>query len=373
MVDNISIDILFHILQGKRKPMKNRPPLKLFHTNQFLLFILLLFAILYFGRSFLIPIIMGSLFAMLLAPLTLRLEKWHFPRVLAATLTVLISVGVVMAIFSVLINQLILLGDDLSAMENRLPGLLEKTYDYISETFALTKEQQETYIKNQLNLASGRITNMVTMILRSLGMYLFNFVIVITYAILLLIYRDQLKNFVLQLVEKNNSKRVEHAAGIIDKTTNVASSYIAGMMIVVLILTVANIIALSVIGVEHALFFGLAAGLLNLIPYVGMVSGSAFPVIYAFLTHDTASVAVITLIYFVVIQHVEAYILTPNITGAKVELSPLATIVALFMGGFVWGIAGMVVFVPILGIAKVVFDNVEELQPYGYLIGIRKK
>lgn len=353
--------------------MKISPPSKLYHTNQFLLFILLLFTIMYFGRSFLIPIIMGSLLAMLLAPLTLRLEKWRFPRVLAATLSVLLTVSIIIAIFSVLINQLIFLGDDLSAMENRIPGLLEKIYDYISETFALTKEQQETYIKNQLSMASGRITNMVTMILRSLGMYLFNFVIVITYAILLLIYRDQLKNFVIQLVQKKNYEKVGQAAGIIDKTTNVASSYIAGMMIVVLILTIANIVALSVIGVEHALFFGLAAGLLNLIPYVGMVSGSAFPVIYAFLTQDTASVAVITLIYFIVIQHVEAYILTPNITGAKVELSPLATIVALFMGGFIWGIAGMVVFVPILGIAKVVFDNVEELQPYGYLIGIRRK
>src|SRR5690625_5707369 len=72
-----------------------------------------------------------------------RLERWRFPRVLAATLSVLISVGVVIAIFSVLINQLIFLGDDLSTMENRLPALLEKTYDYISETFALTKEQQE--------------------------------------------------------------------------------------------------------------------------------------------------------------------------------------------------------------------------------------
>src|SRR5690625_7980234 len=130
-------------------------------------------------------------------------------------------------------------------------------------------------------------------------MYLFNFVIVITYAILLLIYRDQLRNFVLQLVEKSNSERVQQAAGIIDKTTNVASSYIAGMMIVVLILTVANITALSVIGVEHALLVRLAAGLLKLIPYVGMVSGSAFPVMYACLTHGTAAGALITLTFFV--------------------------------------------------------------------------
>src|SRR5699024_616749 len=126
--------------------MKISPPSKLYHTNQFLLFILLLFTIMYFGRSFLIPIIMGSLLAMLLAPLTLRLEKWRFPLVLAATLSVLLTVSIIIAIFSVLINQLIFLGDDLSAMENRIPGLLEKIYDYISETFTLTKEQQETYI-----------------------------------------------------------------------------------------------------------------------------------------------------------------------------------------------------------------------------------
>src|SRR5690625_7809397 len=91
--------------------------------------------------------------------------------------------------------------DYLSTMENRLHALLKKTYDYISETFALTKEQQETYIKNQLNLASGRITNMVTMILRSLGMYLFNFVIVITYAIILHIYSDNHRYCVLHIVE----------------------------------------------------------------------------------------------------------------------------------------------------------------------------
>src|SRR5690625_7985579 len=117
--------------------MKNRPSLKLFHTNQFLLFILLLFTILYFGRSFLIPIIMGSLFAMLLAPMNFRLERWRFPRVLAATLSVLISVGVVIAIFSVLINQLIFLWENLSTMENRLTARLGMIYGYTSDTFVL--------------------------------------------------------------------------------------------------------------------------------------------------------------------------------------------------------------------------------------------
>lgn len=348
--------------------MNVRRPTPLFRTNQVLLFLLLFFSILYLGSSFLIPIALGSLLAMLLAPLTRLLERWRFPRILASGVSVLLTVSVIIAVFSILINQLVLLGQDLKSIEDRLPRILENTYTYISETFELSKEQQENYLKDQLSLAAGRITNFATVVLRSLGAYLVNFVIVVTYAILLLLYRGRLKNFVIQVVRKQDKEGVKYTAQIVEKTSKVASSYIAGIFIVVLILSVVNTIVLSIIGVKHALFFGLVAGLLNLIPYIGSVLGSVLPVVYALLTHDTASAAFITAIYFIIIQNVESYILTPNIAGAKVDLSPLATIFALLLGGFIWGVAGMVVFIPILGIAKVIFDNVEDLHPYGYLI-----
>lgn len=351
--------------------MNTRKSSPLFNANQFLLFLLLLFGIMYLGKSLLVPLVFGSMLAMLLAPLTARLEKWRIPRVPAALISVLLIVGIIISVFSVLINQLISLGNDLSKLESNLPKILENVYTLISDTFELTKEQQEEYIRSQLRLATGRITNIATMTLRSLGVYLFNFVIVITYTILMLIYRFRFKDFVAQLVGMRRKEKVVKAIQIVEKATTVASSYIAGVFIVIIILTVANIVALSLIGMEHALFFGLVAGILNLIPYVGMVSGSAIPVIYLLLTQDTLTAPIVTTLYFIAIQNVEAYILTPNITGAKVDLSPLATIFALLLGGFIWGMAGMVVFVPILGIAKVVFDNVEELRPYGYLIGTR--
>ncbi len=343
----------------------------LFHVNQVLLFLLLLFTLLYWGSSFLIPLALGSLLAMLLAPFTRQLERWKFPRLLASLVSVLLTVSIIITIFSILINQLILLGRDLGSLEDRLPTMLENVYIYISDTFELSKEQQEGYLKNQLSLAAGGITNFATLLLRSLGGYLVNFMIVVTYSILLLLYRGRLKNFIIRLVRVQSREGVGEATHIVEKTTQVASSYIAGIFIVVLILSVVNTAALYFIGIKHALFFGLLAGLLNLIPYIGSVMGSVFPVLYALLTHDTASAAFIAGIYFFVIQNVESYILTPNIAGAKVDLSPLATIFALLLGGFIWGVAGMVVFVPLLGIAKVVFDNVDELHPYGYLISTR--
>lgn len=65
----------------------------------------------------------------------------------------------------------------------------------------------------------------------------------------------------------------------------------------------------------------------------------------------------------------ESYFLTPNITGNKVKLNPMATIMVLLLGALVWGVAGMILFIPFLGILKVVFDNIEPLRPFGYIIG----
>ncbi|WP_236974609.1 AI-2E family transporter [Membranihabitans maritimus] len=343
----------------------------LFTVNQFLLFLLLLFTMLYLGRSFLIPIALGSLLAMLLVPICKKLEDWGLSRGLSAGISVLLTIVVIAGVFTVLINQIILVGEDIGSLQDRLPTMLNSFYDYVSDSFALSREQQEGYLKEQLKAAAGEITNFATLIFSSLGLYLVNFVIVITYAVLLLLYRDRLKNFVIQVVRKRSSDNVEDAADIVEKTTRVASSYIAGVFLVVLILAITNTITLYAIGLKHALFFGLTAGILNLIPYVGSLLGSLLPVVYALLTQDSSSVVVMTGIYFIIIQHVESYVLTPNIAGAKVDLSPLATIFALLLGSFIWGIAGMVVFVPILGIAKVVFDNVDVLKPYGYLIATR--
>src|SRR5690606_24102365 len=118
-----------------------------------------------------------------------------------------------------------------------------------------------------------------------------------------------------------------------------------------------------------ALFFAIIAALINIIPYIGSVAGGAIVVAYTLLTRDTLAVPIIVTIFFTVVQQLDSYVLTPKHTGGQVQLSPLFTIMVLLLGGMVWGAAGMILFIPILGVVKVVFDNVESLKPYGYLIG----
>src|SRR5690606_40268343 len=156
------------------------------------------------------------------------------------------------------------------------------------------------------------------------------------------------------------------------KTTNVASSYLAGVCIVALIFSVINSIGLSIIGIENALFFGVMVAFINIIPYIGSVAGSAIVVIYTLITRDSLVTPAVVALFFIVLQQIDSYVLTPKITGSKIQLNALATIMSMLLGSLVWGVAGMILFVPFLGAAKVVFDHVNSLKPYGSLIGDRE-
>ncbi len=94
-----------------------------------------------------------------------------------------------------------------------------------------------------------------------------------------------------------------------------------------------------------------------------------FPVLAALVTNESFEPVIWVLITFSVIQGIDNYFVTPVVMGGEVNLSALATILIIICGGFIWGIAGMILFVPMLSIAKIVFDQVEGLKPYGYLVG----
>ena len=79
------------------------------------------------------------------------------------------------------------------------------------------------------------------------------------------------------------------------------------------------------------------------------------------------------LIVFSITQFIESYILEPYVVGHKVEINPVFTIIIVILGGALWGVAGMIISIPVLGILKVVFDHVPYLHPFGYLIGEEEK
>lgn len=324
------------------------------------------FAILYFGRSFLIPLAISGLFAMLLVPVSKKLEMWRFPKGLAAFFSVLIIVIGILGLLTLLSVQVNRFVNDLPRLEAAASEKLESAHSFIADVADVPPEDQKNYLQDQVNEFFSSLAVHIKNLLMATSQFLVFFILIIVYTSLFLIYRDRLENFVLKLVSNNNNDKTHT---IIKDITHVANSYITGVFIVVIILAIVNSLGLYLIGIEHAIFFGVLAGILNIIPFIGSMVGSLIPVFIALLTKDTIWYAVIVAIFFFVVQQIESYFLTPRITGSKVKLNPLATIVVLMLGSVVWGIAGMILFIPYLGILKVVLDHIPQLQPFGYLIG----
>ncbi|GGC25774.1 AI-2E family transporter [Parapedobacter defluvii] len=348
-------------------PTKSNP---IARFNQVLLFIVLVFAILYFAKPFLIPVAIGGMMAMLLVPVCKRLERHHVPRALAAVICVLLTLMLLLAVGYLLYVQLIALGKDLPVIGNKLNEMLNSGHDFISEHFQLPVAKQKEYLQSQIAGISDLSGKFIGNVFRSILSFLVHVLIITAYSVLLLIYRRRIKNFVLSLVSYYAGKeRVTEAQDIVDKTAAVASAYLAGVFSVALIFSVVNTIGLMIIGIENALFFGVMVAFINIIPYIGSVAGSSVVVLYTLITRDSLLTPTIVAIFFIVMQQIDSYILTPKITGSKIQLNALFTIMALLLGSLVWNVAGMILFVPFLGVAKVIFDHVDSLKPYGNLIG----
>jgi predicted PurR-regulated permease PerM len=345
--------------------------------NHTLLALLLFFGMMKLGGTFLIPITIGALFAMLLLPVSRKLEKWGLSRLLAALFCVLGVIIGLNALIYILLNQLASLTSDLPAISVTLTNRLNQLHDFIASKVNFSQAKQHEFLKNELKDYLASLSSYITSILRVTGTIIGSFILTMVYCFFFLIYRRKFKNFIYQVVVTRIRDTPHPIVGaparnpgvVITKITEVANSYVSGLFVVILILSFANTLGIYLIGIKHAIFFGLMAGILNLIPYIGSIVGSLIPVLFALLTKDSLWYPLALIGYFILLQMLESYVLTPNITGASIRLNPMITLMGLLLGGFIWGIPGMIIFIPYLGIVKVIFDHVKKLRPYGYLMG----
>jgi putative heme transporter len=138
--------------------------------------------------------------------------------------------------------------------------------------------------------------------------------------------------------------------------------------LVTLIVSTLNTVGLLVVGIDHAIFFGILSGVLTVIPYVGIIIGSLFPIIMALITKDSIWYTIGVVIVFTVVQFLEGNFITPRVTGSKVSINALAAIVALLIGGKILGIAGMILSIPCIGVLKIVLEYTPRLQPFIILL-----
>jgi predicted PurR-regulated permease PerM len=196
--------------------------------------------------------------------------------------------------------------------------------------------------------------------------FLASFALIPIYIFFLTLYREKFREFILLIGKADHN---EQALNVVRKVSRVSQKYVIGIFMDVAILSVLNSIGFMIIGLPHAILFGVLISMLNIIPYIGVLIGSALPILMALLTFDTFGYAIAVAGVCIVVQFLDNNFITPYVVGSSVSINPFTATVALIASSLIWGIPGMILCIPLVGMAKVVCDNVESLKPYGYLLG----
>ena len=155
---------------------------------------------------------------------------------------------------------------------------------------------------------------------------------------------------------------------ILEHIKHIIRKYITGLFLEMAIVAIVACLVFWVLGVKYVFLLGLLVGILNIIPYIGGLIAIAIPMMLAFAIVSPIS-ALWVLIAYLIVQFIDNNLLVPKIVASKVEVSALVSIIVVLIGGSLWGVAGMFLSIPLTAIFKVIFDRIEGLEAFGFLIG----
>jgi len=345
--------------------MLQAPPIQ--RPVYILFFFFLVVAGLYFAKPFLVPVCFGGLLAMLFLPVSRWLERKGMSKGLSIVTCVLAFVAILVGIVWLITWQVTDLASDLGNIEQKVNKMIADLKQTINQKFGISPKKQEELMKN--SGASGA-TSMVSNLGSGLMGFLVDFILVLVYIFLFMYYRSHIKKFILQLIPAKEKRNTEEIISGIEK---VSQQYLTGLGLMIVGLWIMYSIGFSIVGVQFAVFFAILCGLLEIIPFVGNLTGNLLTVLMVVVQGGGSGMIIGVLITYAVVQFIQTYILEPLVVGAEVNINPLFTIFVLVAGELVWGIPGMVLAIPLLGIAKIICDHIEPLKPYGFLIGQEKK
>lgn len=318
------------------------------------------------GRGLLFPFFFAIFFAFLLMPL----EKWIFTRiprkVVSITASVAVVLGAIGGLSFVFGYQLIAIVADMTSIQDQLQSGIESIIVFIDQhvPYLDMPADPESMNKMMARLLEAPI-QFVSAGVSSGAAFLVNAALTLIYTIFLLIYKEAFRDFV--LIQFSRDKR-EEMASILSASTHLIQRYLAGMVTVIIILAFLNCAGLLLIGVEHAIFWGVMAACLVIIPYIGTTLGGLFPFLYSLATAEQAWQPFAVVIMYVVIQQVEGNFITPKIVGSSVRINPFAALIGIVIMGSLMGLGGIFLAIPILAILKLFAEQIDVLKPVALLM-----
>nr|MBS0037326.1 AI-2E family transporter [Saprospiraceae bacterium] len=326
-----------------------------------------LFTILILARTVLIPLSFALLFAFILFPVTRKLETWGTNVIMSAFLSILAAFLLIGGFVFLFSNQIVQLTNKLPDFKDTIYQIFTDATLFINKNIGILShlEKGELFdkIKGWLSESGGTLLSQT---FSGTADLFFGLITAIVFTFLILIYRNGL---VRGFVHFYPQEKREKAFKMFKSVQKVGQQYLFGMIVIVLILGFVNSFGLWIIGIDNPFLFGFLAAALALIPYAGTLLGAAIPILYALIAYDSLWMPITIGIFFWAVQFLESNFLTPKIVGSNLHINAFTAILSIIIGAMVWGIAGMVLFLPFAAMLKVFCEEYEELKPISMLMG----
>jgi predicted PurR-regulated permease PerM len=339
-----------------------------FYTKAIFFFIglLALLALLYIARGIIVPLLFSVIIAIVLHPVVIFFVQLKINRVVAIVITLFLTFLVIVAFGTLLFSQASLFSESWPLLVDKFTELLNQAITWASGYFDINPHKIHDWITETRGELINTSSAGIGQTLLGVGSALVVLFLVPVYVFLLLFYHPLLIDFIHKLFGTGNQSQVRE---IVTQTKTVIQRYLIGLIIEAAIIAALETATLLILGIEYALLLGIIGALLNLIPYIGGIVAVALPMMVALVTKQSGWYAFYVMVIYYIIQLIDNNYIVPKIVASKVKINALFSIIVVIVGNALWGVPGMFLSIPLLAIIKLIFDHIEPLKPWGFLLG----
>ena len=337
------------------------------------IFLLLALYTIYFARPFLLPLVLAVILNFLLSPLVRGLARLRIPQSLGAALVIL----ALLALVALGIERLSgpaaewiqKTPEGVERIERRIRGL-RRPVEQVQVAAQKVEEEVERLSGDGRPRAQEVKVQGVTWtgaLLSRTQAFLGSAVVTLILLYFLLASGDFFLRKLVRVLPRLEDKR--RAVEIARQTELHISTYLSTVTLINVSLGLAVGLAMWAVGMPNPALWGVLAGLMNYIPYLGSLVTLAVITIASILTFEGLGRALVAPLVYFALNFSEGYFITPTIMGRRLTLNPVVVFVGLVFWGWLWGIPGALIAVPLLAMFKILCDNIEPLSPIGEFLG----
>jgi predicted PurR-regulated permease PerM len=325
--------------------------------------------ILYYGSSLFVPLSFAILISCVLYPVCVWLERHKFGRMGAIIMSLSILTILFGALVFLLISQLVSFFQEWSELKSKVVDAAEEISVWLSGTFNIEREKQFLWLNKMVNDSGANAMSIISKTISASAVGAVFVILIPIYAVLILYYRHKWMEVLYRVFPNEGRERIRE---IVKLSIQSYHNFIKGMAVVYLIVGILNSTGLFFLGIPHAFLFGFIAAVLTFIPYVGILVGSLLPISLAWITYNSIWYPLGVIGIFAFVQYLEANLIFPLAVSSRLKINALVTIVSIFAGAIIWGVSGMILFIPFIGILKLVADRTPSLRTLSVILGDEK-